>query len=40
MCEELAGGAAAELLKFFGQLSRDAKLPVRHYINAGGKRFG
>src|SRR6476620_3428922 len=40
MCEELAGGAAAELLKFFCQLSGDAKLPIRHHIRAGGESFG
>ena len=40
MCEELAGGAAAEFLEFLCQLPGDAKLPIRHHINAGGERFG
>src|SRR6266542_4342849 len=40
MCEELTGTATAELLEFFCQLSGDAKLPIRHHTNAGGKCLG
>jgi len=39
MCEELAGSAAAVLLEFFCKLSRNAKLPIRHHINARGECF-
>ena len=39
MCKKLAGGAAAEFLEFLCQLARDAKLSLRHDIDAGGECF-
>ena len=40
MCKKLAGGAAAEFLKFLFQLARDAKLSLRYDIDSGGACFG
>ena len=37
--KKLAGGAATEFLEFFCQLSCDAKLPIRHDIDASGECF-
>jgi len=39
MFEKLAGDAATEFLEFFCQLSCDAKLAIRHDIDASGKCF-
>ena len=39
MCEKVRRRAAAEFLKCFCQLARDAKLPVWHNLDASLKRF-
>src|SRR5262249_4876529 len=40
MRKEFTCGAAPKFLEFFCQLSCNTKLPIRHNIDAGGKRFG
>jgi hypothetical protein len=40
MREEFIGGTAPKFFESFCELSRNAKLPIRYNIDAGGKRFG
>jgi hypothetical protein len=40
MRKKFTGGAAPKFFELFCQLSRYAKLPIRHDINASGKCLG
>ncbi len=40
MGKQFAGRAAAKFFKFFGQLTRDAKLSIRHDLDASFQCFG
>jgi hypothetical protein len=38
--QQLTRGPAVKFLELFGELSRDAELPIGHNFDTSGERFG